>query len=77
MSIFRGVGIVSVSTVDSVQVRLVADLTSPDAVERLPERQNTVTFLGVDVPRLYIAPFEQSAPLKLLAALRLAGISDD
>lgn len=73
----RGLGILTISSVNDVPVYLVADLTTPDAVERLPETSDAVTLLGVDVPRLYIAPFEQSAAIKLLMALAVAGREQD
>jgi HPr kinase/phosphorylase len=67
----RGMGILSVPALDDVPVRLVADLTPSDAIERLPDEGASVTLFGVDVPHLNIAPFEQSAPIKLLLALAL------
>ena len=63
----RGLGIVDVEPADDVAVCLIADLVT-DPVERLPEPRS-LTLFGVDVPHLQIAPFEQSAPLKLLLAL--------
>jgi serine kinase of HPr protein (carbohydrate metabolism regulator) len=65
----RGLGILEFGPVDNVPIRLVADLVTPGEIERLPDRTTLVTLLGVDVPHLQIAPFEQSAPIKLLLAL--------
>lgn len=65
----RGVGILTFDPVDDVPVRLIADLVPSGDIERLPGRSALVTMLGVDVPHLRIAPFEQSAPIKLLLAL--------
>ncbi|MEQ8640749.1 MAG: RNase adapter RapZ [Alphaproteobacteria bacterium] len=64
----RGVGLVTVPWVAEAPLALVAVLTAPEMVERLPQRE-TETLLGVHVPRLAIAPFEASAPLKLERAL--------
>lgn len=65
----RGLGILEFDPVGNVPVRLIADLVTPGEIERLPPRPALVTLLGVDVPHLQIAPFEQSAPIKLLMAL--------
>jgi HPr kinase/phosphorylase len=57
---------------------LVADLVQPERVDRMPEGNATVTLLGIEVPRLCLAPFEGSAPIKLaLAIARAARTSRD
>ena len=65
----RGIGIVAVGSVDSARLVLLADLTAPEGVERLPDPWPTETLLGVRFPVLRIAPLEASAPLKLALAL--------
>lgn len=69
----RGVGILSVPSVPSAVVRLVADLVPPSEIERHPDPAPPVTLCGVAVPHLRIAPFEHSAPIKLLLALSRLG----
>ncbi|MDO9381338.1 MAG: HPr kinase/phosphatase C-terminal domain-containing protein [Hyphomicrobiaceae bacterium] len=69
----RGLGILECDAISNAKVCLVADLVPPGTTVRFPEQTALVTLFGVDVPHLQIAPFEQSAPLKLLLALaRLA-----
>jgi len=65
----RGVGLQRFPCVDQARVALIVDLVAPAQVERLPEAA-LETLLGVRVPRLDLAPFEASAPLKVLLALR-------
>lgn len=68
----RGMGILSVPAVESAELVLVADLVSPSEIERLPDPIPSLNLLGVEVPLLRLAPFEQSAPVKLLLALSAA-----
>ena len=65
----RGVGIVEMPWQEPAELRLVVDLVSPEHLERLPE-PSFVHLQDVGVGRLALAPFEASAPLKLLLALR-------
>jgi HPr kinase/phosphorylase len=65
----RGLGIVTVPSVDSAELVLVADLVAPKEVERLPDPAQIMELLGLPLPLLHIAPFEASAPAKLLLAL--------
>lgn len=67
----RGLGILAVPSVNGV-LRLVADIAPPQKVDRMPDFPATVPLLGVDVPHIRIAPFEHSAPIKLLLALKRA-----
>lgn len=64
----RNLGVLRVPATPTAIVRLVVDLTRSDAIERLPE-PSTAPLLGVALPHLLIAPFEHSAPIKLLLAL--------
>lgn len=65
----RGLGIITLPFIPSATVRLVIDLVPADRIERLPAPRRTVRLRGVDVPHMQIAPFEQSAPIKVLLAL--------
>lgn len=66
----RGVGILPVPWQAEAELRLVVDLVAPGQVERLPpEPLPIVELAGCGLPRLALAPFEPSAPLKLLLAL--------
>lgn len=67
----RGLGIVTVASVASAEVVLAADLVSPADVERLPEPAQAARIQGIDVPVVRLAPFEASAPIKLLLALAM------
>lgn len=67
----RGVGIVELKWAREADVVLVADLVAPERVERMPEPKFT-TLLGIRVPRIELAPFEGSAPIKLAAAITMA-----
>lgn len=63
----RGLGIVPFARRASAVVGLAVTLTS-GPLERLPEPA-TLDLLGQSVPQIAIAPFEASAPYKLLLAL--------
>jgi serine kinase of HPr protein (carbohydrate metabolism regulator) len=64
----RGIGILRVPFVAGVPLRLVVDLVSPEAVERMPE-QAVCELLQRPIPCLALAPFEASAPAKIRFAL--------
>ena len=65
----RGVGIVKYPYQKQTTIKLVVQLTD-EPLERMPEKQ--FYNLGkIKVPLLRINPFENSAPLKVKAALRL------
>jgi serine kinase of HPr protein (carbohydrate metabolism regulator) len=65
----RGLGILSVPCVASAELALIADLTTPDRIERFPDPAPEAEIMGVRLPLLYLAPFEAAAPIKLLLAL--------
>lgn len=67
----RGIGIVTLDAAAEAPVALLADLVTPDRIERLPEPATEV-FLDVPVPRISLAPFEASAIAKLHLALDAA-----
>jgi serine kinase of HPr protein (carbohydrate metabolism regulator) len=71
----RGVGIVPVAWASEAELALVVDLMEIAAVERLPHRDTEVRLLGFGLPLLRLAPFENSAPIKLALALAHAGRS--
>lgn len=76
----RGIGIVTVPYVVSAEVVLIADLVPADTVERLPDPPVTADCMGLSLPLLRLAPFEATAPIKLMLALALtlqkpAGVS--
>lgn len=64
----RGLGLVEVPYTERANLTLLVDIVAPSEVERLPE-DRTETLLGFEIPLITIAPFENSAPLKLLLAL--------
>jgi HPr kinase/phosphorylase len=66
----RGVGIMRIPAIESGHLSLVVDLVAADKVERLPETRRNVVVADVPVPCLELAPFEMSAPFKLLLALQ-------
>ena len=65
----RGIGIVTVPSVATSELALIADIVSPGEIERLPGPPTCERLLGIDVPVVRIAAFEASAPVKLLLAL--------
>jgi len=64
-----GIGILEMDHLADVPVRLLVDLVSPAAVERLPEPRRCL-LAGIAVPAIALAPFEASASAKLRLALR-------
>jgi HPr kinase/phosphorylase len=67
----RGLGIMRMDAAARARVALVADLTEPHAIERLPDRRHC-DIDGITIPWLALAPFEASAPAKLRFALMAA-----
>jgi len=65
----RGVGILRVDTIAEAPLALLADLTAPKLIERLPPLASE-RILGLDLPRIAVAPFEASAAAKVSLALR-------
>jgi HPr kinase/phosphorylase len=67
----RGIGIVKLGRgqlLARAQLALLVDLVRPDQVERMPEPAHE-KILGVDLPRVALAPFEASIVTKLRLAL--------
>lgn len=71
----RGVGLLDLPYEADVPVGLLIDLDI--AVERLPEEIERRMLAGVAVPVLGLAALEGSAPIKVEAALRQFGRSDE
>ena len=67
----RGVGVLEVPAVAAARLVLVVELVAPDQVERMPD-EHYVWLDGVRVPCLRLAPFEASAPAKMLLCLQRA-----
>jgi HPr kinase/phosphorylase len=67
----RGLGIVRVESLPVARLALIADLVAVQHVERLPE-PSSETIFRLAIPRVAIAPFEVSAPIKLRLALAAA-----
>jgi serine kinase of HPr protein (carbohydrate metabolism regulator) len=65
----RGLGIMSVPSVQGAEVALAVELVTPGGIERLPDPQPRWRLLGAEVPLIRVAPFEASAHLKVLMAL--------
>lgn len=66
----RGLGILPMPFIATAQLVLVCDLTAAAEVPRMPpEPLDRIAFCGVPLPLLKLAPFEDSAPLKLRLAL--------
>jgi HPr kinase/phosphorylase len=65
----RGLGIMTVPSTPNARLVLVADLVAPERVERLPDPPEGTDIMGIRLPLLRVAPFEASAPAKLLLAL--------
>ena len=68
----RGLGIIRIPAIESAQLSLVVDLVVADKMERMPEARRDVVVAGVPAPYIELAPFEVSAPFKLLLALQEA-----
>jgi len=67
----RGLGIVRLSAVSGIPVRVVVDIVPAEEVERLPKPAETM-LLGIALPVLRLAAFEASAPAKIRLAVELA-----
>ncbi|HYB10004.1 MAG TPA: HPr kinase/phosphatase C-terminal domain-containing protein [Alphaproteobacteria bacterium] len=65
----RGLGIVEVSAVAEARLALVVDLVASGGAERMPDPA-ACDFLGIEVRRIELAPFEASAAAKVRMATR-------
>lgn len=66
----RGIGIVAVPSVDTVPLRLIADIDLTP--ERLPPHRLSRSLLGISIPLIGVHAFEASAPVKIAWALQIA-----
>lgn len=64
----RGVGVMTVASVDRSPLGLVVDLVAEEDVERLPEAE-FCSFLGLAVRRLRLPAFAASTPAKVRLAV--------
>jgi serine kinase of HPr protein (carbohydrate metabolism regulator) len=67
----RGLGIMRLAHRARTILGLAIVLVPPDEIERLPEGDEGVEYLGVALPLLRLTPFEASAPHKVRLAARL------
>lgn len=66
----RGLGIVEVPFLPRARLMLICDLVAQQDVPRmLPDRPETATVAGTEMPIIKLAPFEASAALKVKLAL--------
>ena len=65
----RGVGIVDFPSTPQAQLDVIVELTDPTKIERLPEPGAKVLILGLELPVIRVAPFQASAPIKVLLSL--------
>lgn len=68
----RGLGILTLPYRALARLALVVDLVPPDEVPRYPLEPESANYLGMDFPLVRLAPFEASAPVKLVLALDAA-----
>ncbi len=68
----RGVGIIELDALDDVPVALLIDLD--EVPERLPDEERSRMVAGIAIPVFAVNAHEDSAPLKVEAALRLFGL---
>lgn len=72
----RGLGIVEMPYLAQARLMLICDLVPHEEVPRmLPERPQTATIGGTELPIIKLAPFEASAPQKVKLALLAASDS--
>lgn len=64
----RGTGIIDISYVREAELLLAVDLVTSAQIERMPEPR-AIEILGIAVPLIALAPFESSAPVKLMLAV--------
>lgn len=68
----RGIGILEVAACAETEIALVVDLVHDEPVERYPDPWPKVVVSGFSVPMIRLLPYEQSASLKIFAALDMA-----
>lgn len=69
----RGIGIVTLPTLAAAEIALCIALDQPP--ERMPpDPLPTLCFEGIAIPKIALAPYESSVPLKVEQALRIYGL---
>ena len=68
----RGVGIVTLDTVQEVPVALYVDLSGEPV--RLPEGKDRIAVAGISIPSVALDGHHASAPLKVEQALKMFGL---
>lgn len=68
----RGLGVLDLPYRSAARLVLAVDLVPPADVPRYPLDSLATLFFGLAVPTLRLAPFEASAPVKLILALARA-----
>jgi HPr kinase/phosphorylase len=69
----RGLGIITVPTIDEAPVALIVDLLPVDQIERMPAPEDQRTeLLGITLPRLALDPLMPSAASRIRRVLRLS-----
>ena len=66
----RGLGLIHVPHVSSARLCLVVDLLAPEKIPRMPPDGDRVLLCDVAVALLALSPYDASAPLKALLALK-------
>lgn len=67
----RGLGILRIDPLDTVELSTIVDLVRPDDMPRMPEPDH-IQLLGVALPVFKLVSFEPSAPAKVRLAVRLS-----
>lgn len=68
----RGIGLVDVDHMGDVPVALIVQLF--DTVDRMPLTPETRVVAGVSIPVMKVAPWENSAPIKVELAMKAFGL---
>jgi HPr kinase/phosphorylase len=68
----RGLGILEVDALGEANLVLIVDLMQQENIERYPDPWPVARILDLDIPLLRLRPFENSSPVKLVAAINMA-----
>lgn len=69
----RGLGLVTMPAEADARVALIVAIS--DSIDRMPEDLERAIVAGVAIPRVHIAPFQASAPIKVELMLKQKGLS--
>jgi HPr kinase/phosphorylase len=67
----RGVGLIQFPVAPVTPLRLIVDLVPREDVPRMPEKDETVDILGIDIKLLKLHAFDTSTPHKIIKAIEL------